>query len=252
MMGRIALALTALLAAGSVQDIRSPRPAVQSAPGRCVAKTEADTVDQALSPSRSVYCMEFVPTGDFSATGMGELRHVASSPFTVSVDAAGHPLYELDISLAGLPDPGSIGPYTAYVAWAITSTLDEEVKLGEVRNGRTAAGIVRFNRFAVMITAERSALVTKRAGRPVLNATSPSWQLQAHDDIAVFGRGGMGMMMDMHGDMPALGWVSPPMHPRVSLMAPGHRWAHARCRALASAARAAKVGSGQCARGNSA
>ena len=173
MMSRVALALAALLAASSVQLTRSPAPAPRPAHGRCAAKTEADTVDQALSPSRSVYCMEFVPTGNFSATGTGELRHLASSPFTVSVDAAGHPLYELDISLAGLPDPRSVGPYTAYVAWAITSTLDQEVKLGEVRNGRTAAGVVRFNRFAVMITAERLNRTTPAAVRPF--RTSPSF-----------------------------------------------------------------------------
>src|SRR5579862_3598313 len=211
MTGRIALALAGLVIAGAATEF----PAVR-APGRCAPAPGA--ADQALSPSRSLYCMDLIPAGRFAGGGTIELRRVSTSPFTVSVDAEGRPLSELHFVLDHLPDPASLGPYSAYVAWATTSDFQREVRLGEVRNGQSEGGTVGFDRYIITITAERSPRATRRDGRVVLTATSPSWLLQPHDDITYWQGAAT---PHVHGGADGSGWVAPPMDPRVPLMAPG-------------------------------
>lgn len=208
----IALAVGGILAAAGIATDSS----VVREPSRCASMPGAP--DQVLTPSRALYCMDFVPMSAPSGGGAVELRRVSTSPFTVSVDADGHELYDLVTSLAELPDPHALGPYSAYVAWATTATLDRERKLGQVRNGRTDLGIVGYDRYVVTITAERSAQVTTRTGRVILSATSPGWQLQAHDDIAYWGSS---IAPHDHGHMDAMGWRAPLMDPRAPIMAPG-------------------------------
>ena len=41
----------------------------------------------------------------------------AESPFGVTVTADGHASYDVRLSLSGLPEPSTLGPYKAYVAW---------------------------------------------------------------------------------------------------------------------------------------
>ena len=208
---RIALVLLAaamMVAAGST---RSARQAPIELCGR-------DSVDQRLGPSRSLYCIDLVPVPDFrEASGTVELHH-ASSPFTVSVDAEGHHRYEVVIDLRGLPDPRSLGPYSTYVAWVTTPSLSPELKLGEVRAGRTRSGVVGFNKFIVMITAESSSRVTRRTGRMVLRANSPSWLLQPHDASKLPARS-----TDEHAHQApgGSGWTMPPMHRDVPSMVAG-------------------------------
>jgi FtsP/CotA-like multicopper oxidase with cupredoxin domain len=177
-----------------------------------------DSVDQRLGPSRSLYCIDLIPVPDFrEASGTVELHH-APSPFTVSVDAEGHHLYELVFDLRRLPDPRSLGPYSTYVAWVTTPTLSPEVKLGEVRAGRTRLGVVGFNKFVVMITAEASERVARRTGRMVLRANSPSWLLQPHDASKLPARSSAGE----HAHQAAGSeWAMPPMHPDVPSMVAG-------------------------------
>src|SRR5438477_10409055 len=112
----------ALLLAPPVRDGRL------ATPDRCAA----EQADQALGPSRSLYCIDLIPVPDFrGASGPVALLRAARSPFTVAVDADGHHEYELEITLRNLPDPRSLGQYTTYVAWATPPGLSPEVKLGE-------------------------------------------------------------------------------------------------------------------------
>ncbi len=172
-------------------------------------------------------CIELVPKPEMrQASGIVRMERVPS-PFGVAVTPEGHHRYNLTFTLVGLPDPATLGPYTAYVAWVTTPRLSPVVKLGEVRNGQVALGEVHFNRFMVMVTAEVDAAVEARTGKLVLRGRSPSDRLEAHDlmtlaPLAVFPAEPPpdGHTAHMHhGDM-GDGWSMPPMHPGIA-MPPG-------------------------------
>jgi FtsP/CotA-like multicopper oxidase with cupredoxin domain len=176
-----------------------------------------DTVDQRLGPSRSLYCIDLIPVPALrQVSGTVEL-HRASSPFTVSVDSEGHLQYDLVVALGNLPDPRSLGPYSAYVAWVTTPSLSPEVKLAEVRAGRTRVGVTSFDKFIVMITAETSPRVARRSGRMVLRANSPSWLLLPHDASKLPAQSVAEHAHHSDGS----GWTMPPMHPGVPTMVAG-------------------------------
>ena len=168
----------------------------------------------------SPYRIDLVPVPELrQVSGRVELRW-ASSPFGVAVSKSGQLRYRPVVHLSGLPSPETLGPYSTYVAWATTPTLDPMLKLGEVRNGTSAWGLERelsFDRFLILISAEASAEVETRAGRLVLRGLSPS----------------MAMMPDSHLMLPAVPadgahahdgamslWPHPP-HPSGIAMMPG-------------------------------
>lgn len=69
-------------------------------------------------PDPNLYCIELLPAAGLDdATGTARLVP-APSPFGVAVSPAGEHLYDIVFDVGGLPDPASLGPYTAYVAWA--------------------------------------------------------------------------------------------------------------------------------------
>ena len=140
----------------------------------------------------------------------------------MSVDESGHQLYAPAITLANLPEPSALGPYSTYIAWAVTPDLARDVKLGAVTNGRTEVGVVGINQFLLIITAERSANVGRRSGPELLNGTSPSGALQPHDAPPIT-RASPQTPMSMHGDAHpgSLQWVMPPMHRQVPQMPAG-------------------------------
>src|SRR2546430_1801347 len=100
--------LTAGLLAGDGAGPRGPGgPEPLCLPG--------DTVR--LRPSRDLYCLELVARPEIAGvTGMLELGR-APSPFDVAVTPVGNQRYDVSLTVAGLPDPSTLGPYTAYVAW---------------------------------------------------------------------------------------------------------------------------------------
>lgn len=121
-----------------------------------------------------------------AASGMIALRY-APSPFGISIDADGRTRYRLVATVTGLPEPRALGDYRAYVAWAYSLSLDSAIKLGPVHNGTIELAEVNLMQFRILVTAERSADVTRRAGRLVLRGTSPSARLVAHQDSRFFG-----------------------------------------------------------------
>ena len=113
-------------------------------------------------------------------TAKGTARLVwAQSPFGVTVTADGRASYEVQLSLTGLPEPGSLGAYTTYVAWAATTNLDSWHRLGTVKNGSSTVGKVELNKFMFVITAEATATPAERKGPTVLHGISPSGWLQS-------------------------------------------------------------------------
>lgn len=173
-------------------------------------------------------CVDLIPTPDLSTVSAAlEITPVAT-PFGVSVTADGHPRQHLTLTIADLPTAKSLGDYTAFVAWAYSVSLDNPVKLGEVRNGRTDLGELRYNQFRILVSAERSATVKERTGRLVLRGTSPSARLMAHRDFSAPGTM-VASGVDSRDVMPAMQhgggghaaadvWTMPPMTPGMPMM----------------------------------
>jgi hypothetical protein len=103
----------------------------------------------------------------------------AHSPFGIAVTQDGRAVYDVQVTIAGLAQPSTLGPYTTYVSWAVTPNLDRWVRLGTVRNGTTTVGPIEWNKFLFVISAESSDTPAAAAGPTVLHGTSPSGYLQS-------------------------------------------------------------------------
>lgn len=113
-----------------------------------------------------------------SAQGRARLVF-APSPFGIAVTPDGRASYDVEITASGLPDPSSLGAYSAYVAWVASADLHEWHRLGVVTNGTTTVGRAELNKFLLVITAESSATPALHTGPTVLHGTSPSGWLQS-------------------------------------------------------------------------
>src|SRR5690349_19896060 len=154
----------------------SAEPHVQASTPVC-AQADDPAAASALN------CLTLVAVPDLpTAYGTIQLRPVPS-PFGVSATVDGRPRYRLVATIGGLPEPRTLGPYTTYVAWAYTLSLDSAVKLGAVRNGVTDLGELTYPQFRVLVSAEPSAAVKTRGRKLVLRGTSPSARLVAHRDV---------------------------------------------------------------------
>ena len=112
-----------------------------------------------------------------TTTGAARLVY-ASSPFGVAVTVDGVDRYDVRVTAKGMPAPASLGPYTVYVAWQVTTDLSKWKRLGQVRNGTTTVGTTDLNKFLFVITAEASATSDTHQGPIVLHGTSPSGWLE--------------------------------------------------------------------------
>ena len=113
-----------------------------------------------------------------AATGTGRLVF-AQSPFGVTVTVDGRASYDVQLSLTGLPDPATLGPYKAYVAWATSTDLSKWHRLGPVANGTSTVGRVELNKFLLVITAEADTSAAEHKGPTALHGISPSGWLQS-------------------------------------------------------------------------
>ena len=172
------------------------------------------------------------PTPDLApAEGEARLRW-DPSPFGASVTRDGSWRYRIGLEIRGLPDPASLGDYRTYVAWATTPVMDPVIALGEVGNGSFPdMGVVDFDKFVLLVSAEASPEVETRAGRLVLRGASPSTRIlpDNHLMVPVSGSGeagadaagheGMDHAAMGHGtpaDTP--GWPHPPMLPETPMI----------------------------------
>jgi FtsP/CotA-like multicopper oxidase with cupredoxin domain len=164
----------------------------------------------------TTYCAELIPVPELRTVhGVLELTPAAGPLVAVTVD--GHARYEISVRIDGLPEPSSLGPYSAFVAWVTDLSTSNLRRLGRVGNGESTLGIVGRNQFRILVTAESNPDAESRSGRIVLRGTSPSVRLLAHRDLIMaaapgFGRAGMG---GMHA---AGGWTMPPMDPSMPVM----------------------------------
>ncbi len=166
----------------------------------------------------SLYCIQLLPTRDFTeARGYVEMARPVS-PFGLTVTREGRQRYELMLDIKGLPE---LGPDDGHwVLWASPLTLDPVLNLGEVGNGHASVGEVSFNKFMLVISLESDLGGEARKGPLVLRGRSPSSRMEPHDmfQLAAFsesaeahmhGEDHMGMTED---------WPHPAMHPNIDMM----------------------------------
>jgi hypothetical protein len=138
------------------------------AAGALLAATPAGPYDILLHPT----------TAAPGAEGRARLLPTAS-PFGIGVTADGRMSFDVRITAARLPPPGSLGRFGGYVAWAATPDLKQWVRLGAVRNGTTVVGPVELNKFLLVISAEPDSAATTHSGPTILHGISPSAWLQS-------------------------------------------------------------------------
>jgi FtsP/CotA-like multicopper oxidase with cupredoxin domain len=191
-------------------------PATGASPFEAAAPRPARSGTRANRPASDLFCIDLFATGrGGGAAGVVTLAR-PWTPFGVSVTADGRTRHVLTAFLARLPDPSSLGPYTTLVAWATPITLDEEVNLGAVSEGRNELGEVSFPKYLVMVTAEATADVTERTGPLVLRGRSPSSRMEAHDLMALAPSAEEGSAAAGHehaGD-----WAMPPAYAGVPML----------------------------------
>jgi FtsP/CotA-like multicopper oxidase with cupredoxin domain len=183
--------------------------------------------DQTSSGDADLYCIELLPAVGVTA-GAGIARLVPpSSPFGVSVTAAGEQRHDVTFVLRDLPEPSTLGAYTTYVAWATTPQLHPTIRLGTVANGTTRLGSIAFDRIFLLVTAEATSTPAERGGRLVLRGSSASVRMQPHDLAYLLA----GLLDRTDGRDPTAAdhahhepgavspgeWTPPPMHPAVSM-----------------------------------
>jgi hypothetical protein len=132
-----------------------------------------------LSPGAGPFDIALFPTS-VAPAAEGSARLVyAASPFGIAMTADGRSRYDVVITAAHLPPAGSLGRYTSYVAWEVTTELGSWHRLGAVRNGKSIVGSAELNKFLLVITAEADSLAPEHKGPVVLHGNSPSGWLQS-------------------------------------------------------------------------
>jgi suppressor of ftsI len=160
----------------------------------------------------SLYCIPLLSTDLVPLASGSGVMQLESSPFGLAVTPDGRTRYKLVLTLSGLPDPRSLGPYHTYVAWATTPELEPMIPLGEVQNGRSVVGPIALDRLVIMVSAEQSSAARVRRGQLVLRGSSPSLFMVPHGVTVLPPQSAVAHDHAGHG------WPMPPMHPQVSRM----------------------------------
>lgn len=160
----------------------------------------------------SIYCLPLFSTAKAPLASGTAVLQLERGPFGLAVTRDGRVLSRVVLTLSGLPDPASLGPYRSFVAWATTPDLDPVIPLGAVGNGRTVTGPIALERFIIMVSAERSTRARARDGPLVLRGSSPS-QLMAPHGVTTLPPAGL-----PEHEHSASGWTMPLMHPTASRM----------------------------------
>jgi hypothetical protein len=149
------------------------------------------SANRLLRPAIDSIALE--PTSDArGASGVAVLRR-SPSPFGMSLTPDGHLRYDIELHVSGLPaDPHVYDGATAYVAWATVPDLSLARRLGPVAADGSTPGEVDWNKFIVLVTAERAgagpgaqqgakgAAAPRWSGTILLKGVSPSTWMQRY------------------------------------------------------------------------
>jgi hypothetical protein len=114
------------------------------------------------------------------ATGVAVLTRTPS-PFGMSLSADGHVMYDVRLQVSGLPaDPHVYDGASSYVAWATVPDLSIARRLGPVGTDGSAAGHVEWNKFIVLVTADKPGVAPHWTGAILLKGASPSTWMQRY------------------------------------------------------------------------
>ncbi len=129
------------------------------------------------------------PTSDArGASGIAVLTR-SQSPFGMSLTPDGHLRYDVHLRVSGLPaDPHVYDGASTYVAWATVPDLSVARRLGPVAADGSSSGEVDWNKFIVLVTAEKTGAQpgAKPAAEPhwsgtiLLKGVSPSTWMQRY------------------------------------------------------------------------
>ncbi len=125
------------------------------------------------------------PTSDArGASGVAVLTR-SPSPFGMSLTPDGHLRYDVHLHVTGLPaDPHVYDGATAYVAWATVPDLSLARRLGPMAPDGSGSGTVDWNKFIVIVTAEKTGAASAAAphwsGTILLKGVSPSTWMQRY------------------------------------------------------------------------
>jgi hypothetical protein len=122
-----------------------------------------------------------------AGSGTADLS-VAPSPFDVTLTPDGHILYDITVSTVGLPSPTSAGA-THYVAWVATADLVDAQLIGILDANGKASGHVAYNKFIVVVSAERGPPTKHWAGPIVMSGFSPSTYLENYSGKELYNGG---------------------------------------------------------------
>jgi hypothetical protein len=197
----LTLTLTALAATvviGAAAPVMPDRSA-----SRPVSPLSSQSVSSLVRRSRTRPAIDSIPLQPTSegqgASGLAVLR-LASSPFSMPLTPDGHLRYQVHVTVRGLPpDPRVFGGATSYIAWATVPNLSLARALGPIGADGAATGEVEWNKFIVLVTAERSgsgkisaspaAAQAHWSGPILLKGSSPSTWMQRFQS-AVLNNGG--------------------------------------------------------------
>jgi hypothetical protein len=113
----------------------------------------------------------------------------AVSPFAISVSRDGRIVYDLEITVHGLPPVSYVGNFTGYEAWLATPNLEIVRRLGTIRNDSTLHADADWNKFTVIVTAEPAKVGQKWSGAVVMVGRSPSSLMQSFADHPFYNSG---------------------------------------------------------------
>jgi hypothetical protein len=121
------------------------------------------------------------PTTDArGASGVAVLTRTPS-PFGMSLTADGHVMYDVHVRVSGLPsDPHVYDGATSYVVWATVPDLSLARRLGPVGADGSGSGQVEWNKFIVLVTAEKAGVAPHWSGAILLKGVSPSTWMQRY------------------------------------------------------------------------
>lgn len=141
--------------------------------GRCtIAGPGVAGLDATVDPDGPTRVVMTTTRHAPGARGVMALRFTAS-PFGVPLGDDGSYHYRVDVEVTRL----RARPGTEYVVWAATPELDRHRKLGVLGEEMRVSGQVRWNKFLVFVTAERSADVETWSQDILLSALSPSGRM---------------------------------------------------------------------------